>query len=47
MVKSWKELFLQIKKSKLKYRFQLNDYIQNAVFSKKYIKQKYKIYKFI
>ena len=42
----WKLAFNEIKKSKLKYRFQLLDYIQNAVFSKFYIKNKLKIYKF-
>ena len=43
---SWKEIFLEIKKSKLKYRFLLLDYIQNAVFSKTYIKQKVTLYTF-
>ena len=32
-VKSWKNLFLKVKESKLKYRFLLSDYIGNAVFS--------------
>ena len=31
-VKSWKNLFLKVKESKLKYRFLLSDYIGNAVF---------------
>lgn len=45
-VENWKELFQKIKESKLKYRFQLLDYIQNAVFSKKYIQKCYSIYTF-
>lgn len=45
-VKNWKELFLQIKKSGVKYRFLLQDYKSNAVFSKSYIKQKIKVYTF-
>ena len=36
-IEDWKQAFQEIKKSKLKYRFQLNEFIQNAVFSKKYI----------
>ena len=32
--KEWKELIIKIQKSKLKYRFLLLDYIQNAVFRK-------------
>ena len=43
---SWKEMFNKVKKSKLKYRFLLLDYIQNAVFSKTYIKQKVSLYTF-
>ena len=43
---SWKEMFQEIKKSKVKYRFLLLDYIQNAVFSKTYIKQKVTLYTF-
>ena len=43
---SWKEMFNEVKKSKLKYRFLLLDYIQNAVFSKIYIKQKVTLYTF-
>lgn len=46
MVENWKELFFQIKKSGLKYRFLLKDYIQNAVFSKNYIKYKWNLYIF-
>lgn len=45
-VENWKELYLEIKKSGLKYRFLLKDYIQNAVFSKNYIKYKWKLYIF-
>ena len=45
-VENWKELFAKIKESKLKYRFQLLDYIQNAVFSKNYIQKCYSIYTF-
>ena len=36
-IEDWKTAFNQIKKSKLKYRFQLNEFIYNAVFSKIYI----------
>ena len=36
-IEDWKSAFKEIKKSKLKYRFQLFENIQNAVFSKKYI----------
>ena len=42
---SWKELGTQIKESKLKYRFQLEE--KEAVFSKKYVKKKLKLYKFL
>ena len=45
-VKTWKGLFLKIKESKLKYRFQLLDCIQNAVFSKNYIQRHYSVYAF-
>jgi IS605 OrfB family transposase len=45
-VENWKELSQKIKESKLKYRFQLLDYIQNAVFSKNYIQKCYSIYTF-
>ena len=45
-VENWKELFQKIKESKMKYRFQLLDYIQNAVFSKNYIQKCYSIYTF-
>ena len=43
---NWKDMFNKIKKSKLKYRFLLLDYIQNAVFSKTYIKQCITLYTF-
>ena len=43
---SWKEIFNEIKKLKWKYRFLLLDYIQNAVFSKTYIKQCISLYTF-
>ena len=39
-VKSWKNLFLKVKESKLKYRFLLSDYIGNAVFRHNYYSQK-------
>ena len=45
-VENWKELFQKIKETGLKYRFLLRDYIQNAVFSKKYIQKCYSIYTF-
>lgn len=45
-VENWKDLFRKIKESKLKYRFQLLDYIQNAVFSKNYIQKCYSVYTF-
>ena len=45
-VENWKELFSRIKESKLKYRFLLVDYVKNAVFSKNYIKFKWKAYTF-
>lgn len=38
-IENWKQAFEKIKKSKLKYRFQLIDSINNAVFSKKYIQK--------
>jgi len=45
-VKTWKGLFLKVKESKLKYRFQLLDCIQNAVSSSMYIKRKWQRYVF-
>ena len=46
-IEDWKSAFNQIKKSKLKYRFQLLEYIQNAAFSKKYKQKKINLYCFI
>ena len=43
---SWKEIFDKVKKSGLKYRFQLFNCIKNAVFSKYYIKQCITLYTF-
>ena len=46
-VKDWKNAFLKIKNSKVKYRVLLNDIVQNAVFSKFNRKSKVIIYLFI
>lgn len=46
-IEDWKSAFNQIKKSKLKYRFQLIEYIQNAVFSKIYKQKHINLYCFI
>lgn len=46
-IEDWKSAFKEIKKSKLKYRFQLQDYLINAVFSKKYKQKKINLYCFI
>ena len=46
-IEDWKAAFKEIKKSKLKYRFQLQDYMLNAVFSKKYKQKKINLYYFI
>ena len=46
-VKNWKDAFLKIKNSKVKYRVLLNDIVQNAVFSKFNRKTKVIIYSFI
>ena len=46
-IADWKSAFNQIKKSKLKYRFQLIEFISNAVFSKIYKQKKIKLYCFI
>ena len=46
-IEDWKSAFNQIKKSKLKYRFQLIELIQNAVFSKIYKQKHIKLYYFI
>ena len=40
-VKTWKDLFLKVKETGLKYRFLLSDYVGNAVLSKTYNKQKW------
>ena len=45
-VKSWIGFYQKLNKLKLKYRFLLLDYIQNAVFSKNYEKKKIKILEF-
>lgn len=46
LVKDWKSAFAEIKKSKLKYRFQLSDFVGNAVFSHYHKKSKVKLYGF-
>ena len=46
-IADWKSAFNKIKKSKLKYRFQLQDYILNAVFSKIYKQKHINLYCFI
>lgn len=46
-IEDWKSAFNKIKKSKLKYRFQLQDYILNTVFSKIYKQKHIKLYYFI
>ena len=46
-IEDWKSAFNQIKKSKLKYRFQLLKYIQNAAFSKIYKQKHINLYCFI
>ena len=45
-IEDWKAAFNEIKKSKLKYRFQLVEFIQNAVFSKKYKQKHINLYYF-
>ena len=45
-LKTWKEMYEKVKKSGLKYRFLLLDYVKNAVFSKNYIKQCITLYIF-
>ena len=45
--KDWKNAFLKIKNSKVKYRVLLNDIVQNAVFSKYNKKSKVTIYSFV
>ena len=46
-IEDWKSAFKEIKKSKLKYRFQLIEFVDNAVFSKKYKQKKINLYCFI
>ena len=46
-IEDWKSAFNKIKKSKLKYRFQLIELIQNAVFSKIYKQKHINLYCFI
>ena len=46
-VRNWKDAFLKIKNSKVKYRVLLNDIVQNAVFSKYNRKSKVVIYSFV
>ena len=46
-VENWKNAFLKIKNSKVKYRVLLDDIVQNAVFSKFNKKSKVVIYSFI
>ena len=43
----WKSAFQEIKKSKVKYRFLLQDYVQNAVFSKFYKNKYTSLYQFV
>lgn len=45
-IEDWKSAFKEIKKSKMMYRFQLVDFISNAVFRKFYKKLNKKIYIF-
>ena len=45
-IEDWKSAFNQIKKSKMMYRFQLQDYLINAVFRKFYKKLNKQIYIF-
>jgi hypothetical protein len=44
---NWKSAFQEIKKSKVKYRFLLMDYIQNAVFSITHKQKKTYVYWFL
>lgn len=46
-VENWKNAFLKIKNSKVKYRVLLNDIVHNAVFSKYNKKSKVTIYSFV
>lgn len=45
-IEDWKTAFNQIKKSKMMYRFQLTDFVNNAVFRKFYKKLNKQIYIF-
>lgn len=45
-IKDWKSAFRKVKESGLKYRFLLQDYTKNAVFSKNHIRSKLTIYEF-
>ena len=44
---NWKSAFQEIKKSKVKYRFLLQDYIQNAVLSNFYKNKHISLYQFV
>ena len=44
---NWKSAFQEIKKSRVKYRFLLQDYVQNAVFSIFYKNKLTSLYKFV
>ena len=46
-VEDWKEAFYKIKEFEMKYRFQLFDYVKNAVFRKFYTKSYIELYCFI
>lgn len=43
----WKSAFQEVKKSKVKYRFLLRDYVQNAVFSITHKQKQTSIYQFL
>lgn len=43
----WKSAFQEVKKSKVKYRFLLQDYIQNAVFSITHKQKQTSVYQFL
>ena len=45
-IEDWKPAFKEIKKSKMMYRFQLTDFVNNAVFRKFYKKLNKQIYIF-
>ena len=46
-IEDWKSAFKEVKKSKLKYRFQLIDFVDNAAFSKIYKQKHINLYCFI